>query len=59
MSALLAGGRLERLSGEAARAALSHQRTELLGDRLVPYLGPGLLTLDGPAAVPADRKSVV
>ncbi|CAI9411412.1 hypothetical protein ANOBCDAF_02453 [Pleomorphomonas sp. T1.2MG-36] len=58
MSALLAGGRLDVLSGEAARDALSHQRTELLADRLVPYLGPGLLTLEGPAAVPASPEDI-
>ena len=58
MSALLAGGRLDVLSGEAARDALSHQRTELLADRLAPYLGPGLLTLEGPAAVPASPEDI-
>lgn len=58
MSALLAGGRLDILSGEAARDALSHQRTELLADRLAPYLGPGLLTLEGPAAVPASPEDI-
>jgi hypothetical protein len=58
MSALLAGGRLDVFSGEAAHAALSHQRSKLLADRLAPYLGPGLLTLDGPAAVPASPEDI-
>lgn len=58
MSALLAGGLLESLSGEAARAALSGLRAELLADRLAPYLGPGLLTLDWPPPMPASPEEV-
>ncbi|SCM77160.1 conserved hypothetical protein [uncultured Pleomorphomonas sp.] len=58
MSALLAGGPLETLSGEAARSALAGLRADLVADRLVPYLGPGLLTLDGPSPVPASPEEV-
>ena len=58
MSALLAGGPLEMFSGEAARTALASLRADLVADRLIPYLGPGLLTLDGPSSVPASPEEV-
>ncbi len=58
MSALLGGGDLVTHSGEAARSALAGLRADLLADRLVPYLGPGLLTLDGPAAFPTSPEEV-
>lgn len=58
MSALLAGGPLVALPREAADAALDDLRAGLLADRLVPYLGPGLLTLDGPSPVPASPEEV-
>ncbi len=58
MSALLAGDHPEIFSGEAATAALADLRVGLLGDRLVPYLGPGLLTLEGASPVPASPEDV-
>lgn len=58
MSGLLEGGDLVTHAGEAARAALASLRTQLLADRLVPYLGPGLLTLDGPSPVPSSPEEV-
>ncbi|WP_026783502.1 SIR2 family protein [Pleomorphomonas koreensis] len=58
MSALLAGGPLETLSGEAAVEALAGLRTELLADRLVPYLGPELLALEGKPSVPASPEEI-
>lgn len=58
MSALLAGGPLETLSGEAARNALADVRAELLADHLVPYIGPELLTLAGIAVVPASPEEI-
>jgi len=56
MSALLAGGDLVTHSDEAARAVLAGLRADLLADRLVPYLGPDLLTHDG--AVPTSPEEV-
>lgn len=58
MSALLAGGQLETLSGEAAVEALAGLRAELLADRLVPYLGPELLMLEGKPSVPASPEEI-
>ncbi len=58
MSALLAGGPLEMLSGEAARTAIADLRSQLFADHLVPYLGPGLLTLDGSSPVPVSPEEV-
>lgn len=58
MSALLAGGSLETISGEAAHAALAGLRADLLADRLIPYVGPGLLTLDGTPPVPTSPEEV-
>lgn len=58
MSALLAGGPLETLSGAAAVDALSTLRAELLADRLVPYLGPELLALEGKPSVPASPEEI-
>ncbi|WP_370675648.1 SIR2 family protein [Pleomorphomonas sp. PLEO] len=58
MSALLAGGPLEMLSGAAARVALVDLRANLLADRLVPYLGPGLLTLEGASPMPTSPEEV-
>lgn len=58
MSALLAGGSLETLSGEVALAALAGLRADLLADRLVPYLGPELLTLEEEAPVPVSPEEI-
>lgn len=58
MSALLAGGPLATLSGEAAADALADLRAELLADRLVPYLGPELLALEGKPSVPASPEEI-
>lgn len=58
MSALLAGGPLETLTGEAAFGALAGLRAELLADRLVPYLGPELLMLEGAAPVPVSPEEI-
>lgn len=58
MSALLAGGPLETLSGAAAVDALAGLRAQLLADRLVPYLGPELLALEGKPCVPASPEEI-
>lgn len=58
MSALLAGDHPEIFSGEAATAALADLRVGLLADRLVPYLGPGLLTLEGASPVPSSPEDI-
>ena len=58
MSALLAGGTLRHLVGEAARTALEGVADALAADCLVPYLGPGLLEIEGPAAVPVLPEQV-
>lgn len=58
MSALLAGGPLETLSGDAAVDALAGLRAGLLADRLVPYLGPELLALEGKPSVPASPEEI-
>ncbi len=58
MSALLAGEPLATLSGEAAVDALAGLRAELLADRLVPYIGPGLLALEERHSVPASPEEI-
>lgn len=58
MTALLSGGELVRLKGEAAGRALEEARRGLEADRLVPYLGPGLLGLEAPPAVPVLPEEV-
>jgi hypothetical protein len=57
MSALLAGGDLVTVTGEAARQTLASLRGDLVADRLIPYLGPGLLALGAPA-VPTSPEAV-
>lgn len=58
MSALLAGGDLVTLAGDAARTTLGAIRAELLADHLVPYLGPGLLDLTAAPLVPTSPEAV-
>jgi hypothetical protein len=58
MTALLSGGDLIRVTGADALALLSNIRDALEGDRLVPYLGPDLLSLDGPPTVPVLPEDV-
>lgn len=49
---------LELATGEAAHRALADVRAGLLADRLVPYLGPGVMDQDAPAPVPATPEAV-
>lgn len=58
MTALLSGGELRCLTGAAARDEIAGVAASLAADRLVPYLGPGLLTLEGPASVPTLPEEV-
>ncbi|WP_237153167.1 SIR2 family NAD-dependent protein deacylase [Oryzibacter oryziterrae] len=58
MTALLSGGELIRVTGADALALLADVRASLAADRLVPYLGPDLLALDAPAAVPILPEEV-
>ncbi len=47
------------LTGAAAEAKLAEVRAGLLADRLVPFLGPDLLTADGAASpVPATPEAI-
>ena len=46
------------VSAAAAPAALAEIRAALLADRLVPYLGPGLIALEAAAPVPATPEGV-
>lgn len=57
MSALLAGGDLVTVTGEAARRILTTIRADLLVDRVIPYLGPDVLALAAPA-VPTSPVAV-
>jgi len=58
MGALLCGGPLVSLQGDEARAALKSARELLLADRLIPYLGPDLLTVEGAPPVPILPEEV-
>jgi SIR2-like domain len=46
------------LTGDVARIALQEIKAGLLNDRLVPYLGPDVLAMEGPAAVPVTPEEV-
>lgn len=49
---------LDIVAPAAAPAVLADIRTRLAADELVPYLGPALIGLDGPAPVPATPEAV-
>ncbi len=46
------------LGGAEAEARLAAVRADLLADRLVPYLGPGLAGLGDPSPVPLEPEAV-
>lgn len=49
---------LDIVAPAAAPAVLADIRARLAADELVPYLGPALIGLDGPAPVPATPEAV-
>ncbi len=58
MNHMLTGETLVTLSGDDARAALTEIRAGLAQDRLVPYLGAGILSLGAAPAVPTLPEEV-